>query len=219
VTTPDRKPPGRMPRRGVFFSVWFPVVNSGVTGNAPPTSGFPVGRVGRKKDPLPVRFFQPRSDNQEFPFLHIIPARWIRLRDGLPFALFRGFFYLSAGEPCLHHCHPEVQISHSVTPRDTVRTRTKWIRSKSPESRRLESDATVDLTVRRNRYSTIERRISFLVKPNFLHTDNHHENRWKWSVEKADRPPRPVFQGLEEGGKRTFLFFSLYIIKPARGKP
>src|SRR3970040_3087265 len=130
-----KKTPRRDAPPGGFFYVWFPVVNSGVTGNAPPTSGFLVGRVGRKKDPLPVRFFQPRSDNQEFPFLHIIPVRWIRLRYDPPFALFRGFFYLSAGEPCHHHRPSTDRLSHRVNPTDTGRTRTKWYRYNSPEIR------------------------------------------------------------------------------------
>ncbi|MGZ8446702.1 MAG: hypothetical protein ACXWWM_02840 [Candidatus Deferrimicrobiaceae bacterium] len=36
------------------------------------------------------------------------------------------------------------------------------------------------------------------VKANLLSMDNHCENRWKWSIEKCDRPQSRFHQGIEE---------------------
>jgi hypothetical protein len=44
----------------------------------------------------------------------------------------------------------------------------------------------------------IERRFFLPVKANLLSLGKHRENRWKWSVEKADRPQSRFHQGLEE---------------------
>jgi len=44
----------------------------------------------------------------------------------------------------------------------------------------------------------IERGFLFPVKGNLLPLGNHCENRWKWSIEKDDRPQSPSHQGLEE---------------------
>jgi len=64
----------------------------------------------------------------------------------------------------------------------------------SPTERGI--DRSVDR--KKNPLKQIERGFYLPVKANLLSLGNHRENRWKWSIEKVERPQIRCHQGLEE---------------------